>query len=213
MALCGAYGVAHAQQCSFNGGTITFSTTSSCTISNSGSGVTINSPATFSGWMNFTGFNTNLRINSGASFFSNPNVFGNPSFSGVTAHGGSWSLVNAGSITGNSSNWDLVGIRDPGTFSITNTGVIRNTSSDSSGSAIESDDSRAILTIDNSGTISAVPADAINLFGATTITNQSAGLIQSSQAVAIDSVDDLDITNFGQIKTLSGSQFAIRATS
>src|SRR5215831_10883274 len=190
-----------------------------CQVSAAGASLTLINPANYSGWVIFNGVNTSMTINSGAFFSNSAGPAGNTTFfAGIVANSSSWSLTNNGSITsGNPTNWDLIGLRATGTFTINNTGSIQNSASDSTANAIETGTSTAItanLNLTNSGTISGALGAAINLLaaGTVTITNNSGGTI-SSQARAIDasgaaSPPTMTLRNAGTISTSAGATSA-----
>ncbi|MGJ7510742.1 autotransporter outer membrane beta-barrel domain-containing protein [Variovorax sp. GT1P44] len=201
-------------QCSASGGTIGSSVSDGCTVSTPGSTLSILSPATFTGWTIFSGANTSLVINSGAEFNGDQAPAGNTtsSFVAVTADG--WSLTNNGSLANASATgYDLVGLRAAGSYSITNNGTISAGSTSAGSNAIEAVTAGITLHLVNTGTINDDASAAINVTGggATTIDNQSTGLI-SAFGRAITAAGDLNLTNRGTIQTRDASGFAIANT-
>jgi hypothetical protein len=177
-------------QCASSGGTVTTSTTSSCTVSTAGSTLAIASPATFTGWANFTGNNTTLNVDAGAAITGSSSVSGNPQPSAISVSGSAanWSLTNNGTLLIDNITWDVIGFRVGGTFTVNNAGLVQNNTNNTLSSAIETSGSTTTLTINNSGTISTAGGHSINLdaAGTATITNEATGVIRSTSFDGID---------------------------
>lgn len=216
--LIAAIGSAHTYaQCSITGGTISASVTASCTIGTAGSTVTVQSPATYTGWMNFTSDNQTLTIDAGASFVGSDAAPGRPYEKTIGVRGAgisTWTLINNGSMV-SSVNADLVGRSGaPGLSIIRNTGLMQNNTTGNR-TAIASTNNNTSLDLVNSGTISANGGPAIwaDGSGTTTIVNQSGGQISSRANWSIyqPAITSLSITNEAgaTIESLSPSLGAI----
>ena len=115
-------------QCTTSGGTISTNTSAGCTVSTAGSTLSILNPATYTGWVNFSGANTTMVVNSGASFSGSNSPAGISNFAVIVASGGNWTLQNNGSMqVAVLGGYDLIGIRGAGNYTILNTGSISNT--------------------------------------------------------------------------------------
>ncbi|MFL9965997.1 ESPR-type extended signal peptide-containing protein, partial [Paraburkholderia sediminicola] len=189
-------------QCTTGGGTISTPTTGGCTVSTDGSTVSILSGGTFTGWINFNANNTVLGIDQGGSFVANSGIAGNPqpvSVSGTGASNPTWTVNNNGSMTVASTiAWGLISRRTSGTLIVNNTGTIQNNTT-SNLPAIASLGDGMIITVTNSGMISANAGPAIwnDGAGTTTVVNQTGGTIQSlgNYAIYEPSITSLSITN------------------
>src|SRR5882672_108644 len=208
---------APAQQCTASGGTISTPETAACTISTAGSTVTVASPATFTGWMNFTGNNTSLTVNPGASIIGSAAPGPQNLVIGVSSPASVWSMINDGNVQvgANVFGMDAVAFNSAGTYTIANTGILENTISGNAGAnAIETRVNGTNLTVTNSGTISTSTGATFSLTGTggpVTITNQATGVIQSTSNRAVESNATLTITNSGVIRTLA-NDLAVNST-
>ncbi|WP_342052643.1 MULTISPECIES: autotransporter outer membrane beta-barrel domain-containing protein [unclassified Cupriavidus] len=204
-------------QCSTSGGTIAASVTAGCTIGTAGSAVLVQSPATYSGWMNFTANNQTLTIDAGASFVGSdaPGGRGYEKMVGVRGAGiSTWTLINNGSMV-NSLDADLVGRSGaPGLSIIRNTGLMQNNTAGNR-PTIASTNNNTSLDLTNSGTISGNGGPAVwaDGSGTTTIVNQSGGVIrsQSNWSIYQPAITTLAITNEAgaTIESLSTSLGAV----